>query len=74
MVGDREVLVSVGPGGSHHLFERADAVGQVGMRVQVAPNIGGLNDVRQTTAERGLHLGRCFSRMGGGTQSMPRRR
>ena len=73
MVGDGDILVAAAQRRFRHLANGVFAVGLVGVHVEIAANIGLLNQVRQAVLVRGFDFAQ-FSRSSGGIQSSPRAR
>ena len=71
MVGDRVVVVAAGPRGGHHLLQRRHAVGQAGVGVQVAAQVGLGDQGGQLAAQRGLHLAGVLAHAPAGSRPCP---
>ena len=63
MIGDGDVLVAQRAGGLGHFFERGAAVGFGGVHVQVAADVGELDQLGQAAFERGFDFAAVFAQL-----------
>ncbi len=61
VIGDGVVRVTAGTGCRHHVRQRGHAVGEAGVGMQVAADIGVGDHDRELAAEGGLHLAGVFA-------------
>ena len=61
VVGDREVGVAARLGGGDHVVQGGDTVSEVGVGVQVAADVGQLDEVRKVPRQCGLDLAGVLS-------------
>ena len=64
MVRDGDVFVAQRAGRFGHLFERGAAVGLGGVHVQIAADIGELDQLRQAVFQRRFNLAAVFAQFG----------
>jgi hypothetical protein len=70
MIGDGDVFVSAVAAGFGHFFESRASIGFAGVHVEIAANVGALDELRKASVFRGFDLAK-FSRSSGGIQARP---
>ena len=63
MIGDGDVFVAQRAGGLGHFFERGAAVGFGGVHVEIAADVGELDQLGQAAFERGFDLAAVFAQL-----------
>src|SRR5690242_2580984 len=64
MVGDADVIPTMGPGRLRHLADGGFSVGVVGVAVEDSANVGEYDELRQRSAPRGVDLAESLAQLG----------
>ena len=71
VIGDGAVTISVAGRGGDHVIQAGEAVGEIGMHMEVTDDVGHLHQVGEMTVQRGFDFAAVFAQNVGGIHGKP---